>query len=49
MAARKPATKAEQKSTTTEPARKKLFTEEERGAMKARAQELKAASDKDGR
>jgi hypothetical protein len=47
MAARKLAMKAALKSTSTEPARKKVFTEEERSAMKARAQELKAASDKE--
>jgi uncharacterized protein YdhG (YjbR/CyaY superfamily) len=49
MAERKPGTKATQKSakSTTAIGKKfKGFTDEEKGAMKARVQELKAAADK---
>jgi hypothetical protein len=48
MAARKPGTKATHKSTKTTATGKKFkpFTDEERGAMKARVQELKVAADK---
>ena len=49
MAERKPGTKATQKSAKSTTAIGKTFkgfTDEERGAMKARVQELKAAADK---
>src|ERR1700682_4288125 len=49
MAERKPAKKATQKSaksTTASGKTSKGFTDEERGAMKARVQELRAAADK---
>ena len=49
MAERKPGTKATQKSARSTTAIGKTFkgfTDEERGAMKARVQELKAAADK---
>jgi hypothetical protein len=49
MAERKPGTKATQKSaksTTATGKRFKGFTDEERGAMKDRVQEMKAAADK---
>jgi uncharacterized protein YdhG (YjbR/CyaY superfamily) len=48
MAERKPGTKAAQKSATSTTAIRKTskgFTDEERGAMKARVQEMKAAAD----
>jgi uncharacterized protein YdhG (YjbR/CyaY superfamily) len=49
MAERKPGTKATQKSAKSTPAigkTSKGFTDEERGAMKERVKELKAAADK---
>jgi uncharacterized protein YdhG (YjbR/CyaY superfamily) len=44
MAERKPGTKATQKSATSTTAIGKTFTDEERGAMKERVQELRAAA-----